>query len=156
VPNSAEHVGDIAARIEEARAEAAKPKDSEDLRLLASGGPVGAADVAALRELGRERSASYRAARVERDTLWRIVEDPAQDGVTRARAAVALSAELDVPQKRRLRVAAEATASPKVRVAIERVVSGAKDEHLATALAEIEGEGKESEDGSAGETSGGA
>lgn len=145
-PHAAERVGDIAARIEETRAAARTPSDSEDLRLLDLDGPIGNASVAALRELGKERSTTYRAPRMERDRLWRIVEDPSQLGATRARAAVALSGELDVPQKQRLRVAASATASPKVRVVLDRLVAGAHDQDVASALAALDGPTERSSD----------
>ncbi len=70
------------------------------------------------------------------DQLWRVVEDPRSDEATRAAAAVALSPALNDQGKHRLRVAAQATAAPRLRVALESVAT--QDEgRLAEVLEEL-------------------
>src|SRR5262249_47139974 len=128
----------FAARVK--RAIAASESDEEAAALLRPAGAVDASHVAQLRVLGAGEDASYREARVPRERLWRLVEDPGVDGATRARAAVALSG--DAEGRERLRVVAEATASPKVRVALERTAEGHEDARVAEALAELEAEGE--------------
>jgi len=51
--------------------------------------------------------------------LWRVVEDGGVDHAQRAAAAIALSRSLDDVARARLRVAAGASAEPKLRVALE-------------------------------------
>jgi hypothetical protein len=94
-----------------------------------------------LRQLGRVRDASYREASVPREQLWRIVEDTSLEASTRVGAAVALSADLAEPDRGRLRVVAEATASPRMRVALEEVAAETSDdERLGDVLGELEAE----------------
>jgi hypothetical protein len=94
--------------------------------------------VAALRAIGTGANATLRTAPVPRDKLMRIVEDPKQAATARAAAAVALGSELDDDGRVRLRMAAEATAAPKLRVAIEKVASGGDDAEIEAALSEVE------------------
>jgi hypothetical protein len=94
-----------------------------------------------LRKLGRADQASYRDASVPREQLWRIVEDTTLEASTRVGAAVALSSELADPDRARLRVVAEATASPRTRVALEEVAAETSDDaRLEEVLAELETE----------------
>jgi hypothetical protein len=65
--------------------------------------------------------ADYRSSAVPDDILWRIVEDPNAAGPTRAGAAIALGHGLDAEARQRLRVAAQACAAPRLRVAFELV-----------------------------------
>jgi hypothetical protein len=67
--------------------------------------------------------------------LWRIALDPAEKPDLRIGASLALRAGLDDEGKSRLRVAAEAAASPRVRVALAAVAEGDDDEILASTLA---------------------
>ncbi len=60
----------------------------------------------------------YRAAAPPPEVLWRIVTDPSEDEEKRVGASLALRGVLDDEGRERLRVAAEAAASPKVRVAL--------------------------------------
>jgi hypothetical protein len=78
-----------------------------------------AARVAALRELAAESAGTYREARLPRERLWQLLEDPHVDGATRTRAAVALSGALEPGDRRRLRIATDATVSPRVRIALD-------------------------------------
>ena len=71
-----------------------------------------------------------------RTVLTKVVEDPTASGDVRAGAAVALRTRLDEEGKARVRIAAEATASPQLRVALE-AVAGESDEVAGEALAEL-------------------
>ncbi|HEY8074764.1 MAG TPA: hypothetical protein VIF62_11655 [Labilithrix sp.] len=89
----------------------------------------------ALRKLGAGEG-GYREAALREDDLWRVVEDPGAPADARAGAAMVLKNTLDDAGRARVRVAAEATASPKLRVALESATAGA-DERLEEALAEL-------------------
>lgn len=65
----------------------------------------------------------YRDAVVREDDLWRVVEDPSAPEDARAGAMVVLRPKLDDAGKQRVRIAAEATASPTLRVVLERATS---------------------------------
>ncbi len=90
-----------------------------------------------LRAVGAGANATHRTAPTAPETLWRVVEDPAGEPAARAAAAVALCAELDDHGRTRLRAAAEATAAPKLRVALN-AAADAEEEVLALALADVE------------------
>jgi hypothetical protein len=75
---------------------------------------------------------SYRAAGVSPETLWRIVEDPALPSRDRAAAAAALGPTFDDEARARIRVLAEATVSPRLRVALE--AAGEQEDTLAPLL----------------------
>lgn len=132
-----EHIADAVKRIEDGIAALkATPKATEAPALRER--VTEASRVAELRRLGAVGEGDYRFAGLDREQLWAIVEDPANDAVVRANAAAALSGRLDDGDRRRLRVAASVTASPKVRVAFEAAASTASDEALAEALAQVE------------------
>jgi hypothetical protein len=76
----------------------------------------------ALRSLRHE--GSHRAAAVRAEDLWRIVADPDSPAASRAAAAVVLAPTADASGKARLRIAAETTASPPLREAIEAAMTG--------------------------------
>jgi hypothetical protein len=92
-------------------------------------------------ELGklREGEGGYRSAVVRDDDLWSVVEDPTAAEDARAGAAMALRKSLDQAGKTRVRVAAEATASPKLRVALDAVAEES-DEEAAAALQAFTGD----------------
>jgi hypothetical protein len=95
--------------------------------------------VAALRRLVEARG--YRDAATLPERLQRIVEDPREREATRASAAIALGPVLDADGRARLRIAAETSASPKLRAALERASD--EDAELAAleeALASLEPE----------------
>ena len=73
------------------------------------------------------------------DQLWRVIEDPEANAEHRAAAAVALGKDLDDEARTRLRVAAESTVAPRLRVAFE-AAADANESRLADALEEIEAE----------------
>lgn len=70
----------------------------------------------------------YRDASIDDDKLWSVVEDASLDSSQRTAAGIALRDHLDARGKLRLRVAADASASPQVRVALEAVLGAADDE----------------------------
>lgn len=92
--------------------------------------------LAALRRL--RDVTNYREAVVRDEDLWAVVEDPAAPEDARAGAAIALRAGkgLDADGKARIRVAAEATASPRLRVALD-AASGDSTERATDALNEL-------------------
>jgi hypothetical protein len=91
----------------------------------------------ALRAIGSGAAADHRTAPLPSDVLWRLVEDPRIAPEARAGAAVALRGSLDAAGKERLRIAAETTELPRLRVAIETAVDGDEPE-MEQALAELE------------------
>lgn len=109
-----------------------------DPALLVRGGREARAWIRSLRALGSGGSADHRSATVARDELWRVVEDPSAEPAARAGAAIALAPSLSVEERPRLRVAANATASRKVRVVLEAAADGDDDERLERAVEELE------------------
>jgi hypothetical protein len=93
--------------------------------------------VAALRAIGSGANVTLRTAPVPRDRLMRIVEDSSQPAPARAAAAVALGSELDEEGRARLRLVAEATVAPKLRISIERAASARDDAEIEAALEEV-------------------
>jgi hypothetical protein len=131
-----EHRGELrdalVERIEEARsAFVASDGTSGPEALVAPGGRAPQRWVREVRALARAKH--YREARLDRDRLWRVVDDAGAPPATRAGAALALS-ELDEPGRARLRIAAEACAEPKLRVALTCVAEGAPDAEVEEAL----------------------
>lgn len=92
----------------------------------------------ALRALGSGARADHRTAPLPSDVLWRLVEDAGAAPEARAGAAVALSGSLDDAGRTRLRVAAEKTDLPRLRVAIEAAATGDDGAAVEQALAELE------------------
>lgn len=106
-------------------------EQGDDSSLLARGSRSPEAWLQRLRNLGEGANAGPREAPIPVERLWRIVENPAVDASARAGAAVALGGKLDEEGKQRLRVAAESTAAPQLRIAMESAVTG--DEEAAVA-----------------------
>lgn len=131
----------LAKRIERCRLAARNEIDETEARRLIGEDARTLADrIPELRKLGRP-NASYRESSLSRDQLWRIVEDTSLPATTRLGAAVALSGDLAEPDRVRLRIAADATASPKTRVALEAVAAETTDnERLVQTLGELEDE----------------
>lgn len=103
---------------------------------LGRGGRTHGAWVRALRQ---RRLADHRTAAVPADALFRVIEDAASDPVDRAAAAIALGRELTSSERGRLRDAAQATASPKLRVLLEGA-GNLEEETLAEELGALENE----------------
>lgn len=76
------------------------------------------------------------------ERLWRVVHDPSLPAASRAGAAVALADTPEGDTGARLRVAAEACADPRLRVALARGADGAHDGELEDALAPLLDEAK--------------
>jgi hypothetical protein len=92
-----------------------------------------------LRELDAVQVAvegGYRRAAVDDEVLWRVVQDASLDEKTRAGAAVVLRKVLGDEGRARLRVVAEATASPRLRVAFE-AASGSEEAAIEQSLDEL-------------------
>jgi hypothetical protein len=125
----------MATRIEEAlaRFEATRGGAGPEA-LVAPGGRSAARWVRDLREAARAKD--YREARLDEQALWRVLEDASAPSATRAGAALAL-ASVDESSAMRLRVAADACAEPRLRVALTRVAEGAEDAELQEALAAL-------------------
>ncbi|HEY3815757.1 MAG TPA: hypothetical protein VGL81_01220 [Polyangiaceae bacterium] len=130
------HLRDVLVeRLEEARAAFARAGGSRNAEALVD--PGGRAPLRWLREVRALASArDYRETRLDEEWLWRVMDDAAASPGVRAGAAVALSA-LDHASRVRIRVAAEACAEPRLRVALTRVADGATDEELEDALAPL-------------------
>jgi hypothetical protein len=107
-----------------------------DLDALARGGRAVDEWVAALRGL-RAKIATFRdQATGGVDALWSVLEDAEAAAEQRAAAAVALSPHLDEGGRARLRIAAQATVAPKLRIALEAAAED-DDERLVRALEEV-------------------
>jgi len=91
--------------------------------------------VSALRAL-RSNVQTFREPGVVLDQLWKVLEDVRATPEKRAAAAVVLSPHLDEGGRERLRVAAEATVAPKLRVALEAAAED-DDDRLRTALDDV-------------------
>jgi hypothetical protein len=127
----------IAERIREAQVIAARGPTAGSALLVPERGPrTAVAWLAELRQLVGHDSYRRRASPIVTE-LWQAVEDANQDGVTRAGAAAALSPLLDDDGRNRLRIAAEATAAPRLRAAFE-AAAAADEKQLASALAALE------------------
>jgi hypothetical protein len=134
ITTGAAELGRAAARIEEALA-AHRTERGEPPELALERGSQGAAEwLRRLRSMGRAtrpEHADYRRQVLAPERLWRIVEDPALPPGARAGAAIALSEALDDAGKKRLRVAAEASALPGIRALLESVAAEAKTDEAA-------------------------
>jgi hypothetical protein len=94
--------------------------------------------ITTLRSIGAGANAAHRVAPVAPERLWRIVEDPSARAIARAAAAVALGAGIDDEGRARLKAAADATAAPKLRIALQAAAVSADEEALEEALQELE------------------
>jgi len=128
-----EHRDAVLLRMQEALAAArARPRAPRLAELVERAGRRHEVWLADLREL-RTRETDYRTAALSRDDLWGLVEDPAAPPDARAGAAFVLQAGSAEPERARLRIAANATASPRLRIALDSAAEGDEQE-LADAL----------------------
>jgi hypothetical protein len=124
----------VAERIEQARATRISRDNALHAALpLARGARTITDWVARLRRVER----SFRDAALPADRLWSTVEDASVEPSTRVAAAVALAPTLGEGGRSRLRVAAQSSATPKLRVALTAVVDG-DDDTLEDALGGLE------------------
>jgi hypothetical protein len=81
-----------------------------------------------LRSAGSGANADHRTAPLREQELWRVVEASTADPSSRAGAAVALSGAIQQEGRKRMRVAAERTHHPKLRIVLEAVADNDGDE----------------------------
>lgn len=82
---------------------------------------------------------------VPHEVLLGLVEDSSAPPIERASAAVAVLASADPELHRRVHVAAATAASPKLRIALDRITSATEDQ-IATALEDLEEPSEPSEE----------
>ncbi|MBK6514885.1 MAG: hypothetical protein IPM79_24805 [Polyangiaceae bacterium] len=112
-----------------------------DVSALDRGGRDLSSWVDHLRGLGEGAKVDLRRAFVPVDHLLHVLEDTSQPALTRAGAAIAAARGAGPEARARIRVAASTTASPKLRVAIERSLDDeAETAAIAEALGEVEAE----------------
>ena len=111
-------------RIQEARDTAQRGVNEASAILLERGGRGVAEWLRALQAVGAGAIADLRSAPISHERLWRVVESHGAPAEERAAAAVALSSSLDASGKQRLRVAAEAVADRRLRVALDAAENG--------------------------------
>jgi len=87
-----------------------------------------------MRALGSGDAGGYRVIAIPRERLWEIVESPAADPSAREGAALALHATLDDEERERLRALVDATALPRLRVALDGVARETDEARLRIAL----------------------
>jgi hypothetical protein len=121
----------VVERVVRGRAAAAAVPDPVARTILERGNRTVAEWVSTLRAPSNQEG--YRASDLDPDRLWSIVENGALGPSERAAAAVGLQRHLDEAGKARLRVAAEASASPRFRVALQAASDG-DEEELSRAL----------------------
>ena len=132
-----QHRDAILARINETLAAYAARGPAADVSAMVAKGTRSRADWLASLDKLRDREGGYRDAVVRDEDLWRVVEDPSAPEDARGAAAMLLRGSLDDTGRARVRVAAEATASPKLRVALDAAAGAAKDESVRSALEEL-------------------
>jgi hypothetical protein len=137
---AADRAARLVARVDEALAEFRRREAAGDVPgLLARGDRPADAWHAHLRGVGEGANAGPRDAPLVVERLWDVLESPRSPASARAGAAVALGARLDDRGRERLRVAAESTAAPKLRVALESVARG-DDPAVVAALDDLDDE----------------
>lgn len=126
--DSVEEADTIAREILEAKARWAKERSPVvGLATLASAGaPVGAW-LEALRGRAKD-DADYRNTALGREQLLELIENGAATAEHRVGAAVLLAAKDGVPARERIRIAAESTANPKLRIALTSIADDAVEE----------------------------
>jgi hypothetical protein len=130
----------VAERIREALESARRGDPAHDAARLGRNARAVGDWVRALRALAAG-AVDHRTAPIPEDRLWRVIENPNAAPGARAGASVALAPSLDEAGRARVRVAAQATASPKLRVALEAAAAPEADEAaLEHALAELDAE----------------
>jgi hypothetical protein len=132
-----QHRDAIVARVSETlTAYQARTGGADVATLIARGTRTKEEWVGALRKLARD-DGGYRDAAVREEDLLRVLEDPGAPEDARAGAALVLKSRAKGELKERVRVAAEATASPKLRVVLD-AAANEDDAALEEALHGIE------------------
>jgi hypothetical protein len=135
--HSRQQIGLVMERIREGMASSRAGRGAGEVVLPEQGDRPTAAWVSALRALGGGANADHRTAPVEPERLWRIVEDPSAAPPLRGAAAVALGGALDSDGRARLRISAQATASPEMRDLLELAAEDAAEAELGEALTRL-------------------
>jgi hypothetical protein len=131
--------GALARRIDAARTAHALEHPTHPVAALARGARTPGQWVTALRQVGSGATAGARTAAVPLDVLLTLIEDGAAPAIERVSAAVAALPYADDETRRRIRLAADSSASPKLRVALDRVEREQADEAaIAETLVELE------------------
>ncbi len=125
----------LAARIAEAE-RAGKTGHAASTTLL-RGGRAAKDWLRALRAAG-DQVQDLRTPAIPQEVLLRLAEDASADEAARVSAAIAATTEGNPETAQRLRVAAEVSASPKLRVALDRIAAGASEEELVDVLDAID------------------
>ena len=107
--------------------------------VLARNGRSGAEWLAALRSLSAGAPDVYRAATIDAERLWRLLDQPGAPVASRVAAAVVLGASRDAPARRKLRVVARSMVDPGLKRVVERAAGARDDDALIEALEAIEG-----------------
>jgi hypothetical protein len=129
----------IAAHIQRARDRASRGAAADEVTTrLARSDRDASTWLYALQQIQTDAT-SFREAPVSRERLWRLLEDASQPADVRGAAAIALRANLDEPERARLRVMTASCASPRLRVAFE-AAQGEDDARLAKARGGLEGD----------------
>jgi hypothetical protein len=138
---SADRLGDgrekhraLVERLLAAREAYASAAAGESLAALARQGRSAEAWVRELRASSEAAGGQYRTASLPAEALWRVALDPTEKDELRIGAGLALRPTLDGEGKERLRVAAAASASPKLRVALVAAAEEEDDEAVARVL----------------------
>lgn len=126
-PSTDTLVETLVRRVHEAMAARAAAPEAEASGLLDGMGEGIGPWIASLRKLASVGD-GYRAVALGRDRLVALVDDARAAARSRIAAAVVLAEQGDTEGLSRVRVAADACASPRVRVALERVADGSIDE----------------------------
>lgn len=137
-PEQRDHRRAVLLRMREAHeVAAARPRASHLAAVVGRAGRTHEEWLAALRLL-RGPEGDYRAPALPRDELWQLLEDPAAPEDARAGAAFVLRAEdASAGEEIRLRNAAGATVSPRLRIALDSAAEG-NEEELEAALEEVD------------------
>ena len=123
-------------RIRERKEAFDRSDGDEVLALPVRGQQSHSAWVDALR--ARAVSAQHRVLALTNGGLWGVIRDASRDELQRAMAAVALGANCDGADRRRLAEVAQTTVSPKLRVVLDTVSQEAELELQAEALRDLE------------------
>jgi len=127
----------VAERLEEAKKVHLSGRATEEARLLLARGsrPVGEWRTA-LRKLLEQ--GDYRESPLDPHELYQVLSSPEEPAELRLGAALALRERDPTEVKRRLRVAADACANPRLRVAFEALARGKDEEEVLMAALEAE------------------
>ena len=90
-----------------------------------------------LGHITRMRRGDLRTAKPPREKLWHVVENGGAHATARAAAALILRDEIKDAERKRLRIAADSVAAPKLRVALD-VIADAEEEAALAALSQLD------------------